>query len=215
MTLFPEMFSGPFSESIIKRAIDKGLAEISVHNLRDWAIDKHKTVDGSPYGGGAGMVMRVDVVDRAVSYLKEKSGGKAKVILLDTKGNKFAQKMAEKFSFESHLILIAGHYEGLDHRIHEHIADEVVSIGEFVLTGGELPAMIMVDAVVRLLPGVLGNPESLAEESYSSQSGGEMEYPQYTRPEEYKGWRVPDVLLTGHHAQIEQWRKSSKKKPAN
>lgn len=208
------MFRGPFSESIIKRSVDKGLVEINVHNLRGWATDKHKTVDGSPYGGGAGMVMRVDVIDRAVSSLKEKSDGQAKVILLDTKGKKFVQPMAGELSLEGHLILIAGHYEGLDHRIHEHIADEVVSIGEFVLTGGELPAMILVDAVVRLVPGVLGNPDSLAEESYSSQNEGEMEYPQYTRPEEYKGWRVPDVLLTGHHVQIDQWRKNSKKKPA-
>lgn len=204
LTLFPEMFAGPFSESILKRAAEKGLVEIKIHNLRDWSSDKHHTVDAPPYGGGPGMVMRVDVIDRAVSDLK-KDAPEAKVILLDTKGEIFNQKKAEKLKSERHLILIAGHYEGIDHRVHEHIADEVISIGEYVLTGGELPAMIVVDSVVRLIPGVLGSEESLEEESY--QEGGEIEYPQYTRPEEYKGWKVPEILLSGHHAKIEAWRK--------
>lgn len=206
LTLFPEMFTGPFSESILKRAVQNKLLEIKVHNLRDWAEDKHHTVDAPPFGGGAGMVMKVDVIDKAVAEIKSKSKNQSsRVILLDTKGEVYNQQKAESLSQEKHLILIAGHYEGVDHRVHENIADEVISIGEFVLTGGELPVMVVVDSVVRLIPGVLGNEQSLTEESYSEP--GKKEYPQYTRPAEYKGWKVPEVLLSGHHGQIEKWRK--------
>ncbi len=201
LTIFPEMFA-PLSGSIVKRASDKGVVEIKIHNLRDWSSDKHKSVDASPYGGGPGMVMRVDVVDLAVEALR---GVKTKVILMDTKGPIYNQQKAEKLKDEQHLIIIAPHYEGIDHRVHEHIADEVISIGAYVLTGGEVPAMVVVDSVVRLLPGVLGNEESLTEESY--QTGGQIEYPQYTRPEEYNGWKVPEILLSGHHAKIKEWRK--------
>jgi len=200
LTIFPEMFA-PLSESIVKRASDKGIVEIKVHNLRDWSTDKHHSVDASPYGGGPGMVMRVDVVDRAVEALRGKN---SKVILMDTKGPVYNQQKAEQLKSEEHLIIIAPHYEGIDHRVHEHIANEVISIGQYVLTGGEIPAMVVVDSVVRLLPGVLGNEASLAEESY--QKEGEIEYPQYTRPEEYKGWKVPEILLSGHHAKIKEWR---------
>lgn len=203
LTIFPEMFTGPMTESILKRAQDKTLFEIKLHNLRDWSTDKHHTVDDSPYGGGPGMVMRVDVIDRAVTDLKKDNPG-ARVILMDTKGPVYNQQKALQLSKEESLILIAGHYEGIDHRVHEHIVDEVISIGEFVLTGGELPAMIVVDSVVRLLPGVLGSEESLLEESYSEP--GKIEYPQYTRPEEYKGWKVPEILLSGHHKKINEWR---------
>lgn len=221
LTLFPEMFKGPFDESILKRAQEDKKIEIKVHNLRDWTEDKHSTTDLPPYGGGPGMVMKVDVIDRAVESLKTKS---SVVVLLDTKGEVFSQTKAEKLSSNDHLILIAGHYEGVDHRVHEHIADEVISIGEYVLTGGEIPAMVVVDSVVRLIPGVLGNPESLKEESYSEMVGstpgetsvalrppaGEKplyrQYPQYTRPEEYKSWKVPEVLLSGDHKKIEEWR---------
>src|SRR3989344_3825458 len=171
LTIFPEMFT-PLTESIIKRAQTKGLVEIKVHNLRDWSTDKHHSVDAPPYGGGPGMVIRVDVIDNAVTDLKKVSP-KAKVILLDTKGPIYKQAMAVELAGEEHLILIAGHYEGIDHRVHEHIADEVISIGEYVLTGGEIPAMVVVDSIVRLLPGVLGNEASLAEESY--QEEGEIE----------------------------------------
>ena len=202
VTIFPEMFAGPFAESIVKRAIDQKQVDIKIHDLREWTEDKHRSVDAPPYGGGAGMVMRVDVIDRAVSSLRSKE---SKVILLDTKGKIYSQNEAVRMSKEKHLILIAGHYEGIDHRVHEEIADEVYSIGEYVLTGGELPVMVVVDSIVRLIPGVLGNPESLSEESYSEP--GKREYPQYTRPSEYKGWKVPEVLLEGNHAEIEKWRK--------
>lgn len=202
LTLFPEMFQGPFDESIIKRAKENKFVEINVHNLRDWATDKHNTVDDRPFGGGAGMVMKVDIIDAAVSALKKKN---TKVILLDAGGKTFTQKQASSLSKEKHLILIAGHYEGVDHRVHEHIADEVISIGKFVLTGGELPAMIVTDTIVRLLPGVIDS-KSLAEESHSKKNY--VEYPQYTRPNEYKGWQVPEVLLSGDHKKIKKWREN-------
>lgn len=202
LTIFPEMFT-PLTESIVKRAQDKGLVEIKVHNLRDWSTDKHHSVDAPPYGGGPGMVMRADVIDRAVKALR---GPKTRVVLMDTKGLIYNQQKAEQLKSEDHLILIAGHYEGIDHRVHEHVADEVISIGGYVLTGGELPVMVVVDSIVRLIPGVLGSEESLAEESY--QEEGKIEYPQYTRPEEYKGWKVPEILLSGHHTKIKEWRKS-------
>lgn len=204
LTLFPQMFSGPFSESILKRAVEKNLVEINIHNLRDWALDKHKTVDSPPFGGGPGMVIRVDVVDHALSQLRQKD---SHVILLDTKGPTYNQQKAVQLAGKKHLILLAGHYEGLDHRIHDHLVDEVISIGEFVLTGGELPAMIVVDSLVRLLPGVVGNPQSLSEESHSQP--GQIEYPQYTAPAEYKGWSVPEVLTSGHHQKIKDWREQS------
>ena len=205
LTIFPEMFT-PLTESIVKRAQEKRLVEIKVHNLRDWSADKHHSVDASPYGGGPGMVMRVDVIDRAVTDLKKESP-KAKVILLDTKGKIYNQQKAGELKDGEYLIFIAGHYEGIDQRVHEHIADGVISIGSYVLTGGELPVMVVVDSIVRLIPGVLGSEESLLEESY--QEEGKIEYPQYTRPEEYKGWKVPEVLLSGHHAKIGEWRKGS------
>lgn len=201
------MFEGPMTESILKRAQEDGRVEIKIHDLRKWTEDKHRSVDAPPYGGGAGMVMRVDVIDRAVSELRD---AQTKVILMDTKGSIYNQGKAKKLVQEKHLILIAGHYEGIDHRVHENVVDEVISIGEYVLTGGELPAMIVVDSVVRLLPGVLGNPASLSQESY--EVGGELEYPQYTRPPRYKGWEVPQVLLGGHHAEIEKWRAQTRKK---
>jgi len=203
LTLFPKMFDGPFNESIVKRAIEDKKIEIKVHNLRDWAEDKHKTTDLPPYGGGPGMVMKVDVIDRAIEELKEKS---TKVVLLDTKGEMYNQRKALELSKFDHLILIAGHYEGVDHRVHENIADEVISIGEYVLTGGEIPVMVVVDSVVRLVPGVLGNAVSLDNESFNKP--GNIEHPQYTRPEEYKGWKVPEILLSGDHKKIEEWRKN-------
>lgn len=196
------MFTGVFGTSIIGRAVGTGKVEIKIHNLRDWSNDNYKSVDGHPFGGGAGMVMRVDVVDRAIKDLKKDN---TKVILMDTKGKMYDQKAAETLKTEEHLILIAPHFEGIDHRVHENIADEVYSIGPYVLSGGELPVMVVVDSITRLLPGVLGNPESLSEESYSDEF--EVEYPQYTRPAEYNGWNVPEVLLSGNHKNITEWRK--------
>lgn len=201
LTLFPNMFEGPFSESIIKRAMDKSLLEIKIYDLRKWGLDDRRTVDDRPYGGGPGMVMRVDVIDSALKELKTKD---SKVILLDAGGKTFNQEKARKLSKLEHIILIAGHYEGVDHRIHEHLVDEVISIGDYVLTGGELPAMVLVDSIVRLIPGVVGKEESIVEESHSKP--GYKEYPQYTRPDTYKGWKVPDVLLSGNHKEIKKWR---------
>jgi tRNA (guanine37-N1)-methyltransferase len=207
LTLFPDMFKGPFEESIIKRAQEKGLVEINIHNLRDWARDKHKTVDDRPYGGGAGMVIRVDVAHRAISKLKSQSSN---VILLSPQGKHFNQKRAKKMAKSEHLILICGHYEGFDERIRQHLVDEEISIGDYVLSGGELPAMVVVDAIVRLIPGVLGKRISLSEESHSTP--GYIEYPQYTRPENFKGWKVPKILLSGNHAEIGRWRKEQAEK---
>lgn len=210
LTLFPNMFKGPFSESIIKRAIEKGLVSINIYNLRNWASDKHKTVDDKPYGGGAGMVMRVDVIDRALQDIKTRRQ-KAKVILLTPSGKLFNQKKALSLSRFSNLIFICGHYEGFDARV-EKLVDEEISIGDYVLTGGELPAMVMIDTVVRLIPGVLGKEESLQEESFSklkienSKIENLLEYPQYTRPKEYSGIRVPKILLSGNHEKVAKWR---------
>jgi len=205
LTLFPKMFTGPFAESIVKRAIDKGLVEITVHDLRAWGEGERRSVDDRPYGGGVGMVMRVDIIDAALNKLRTKD---SKVILLDAGGEKFTQTKAVGFSKEKHLILIAGHYEGVDHRVHEHLVDEIISIGDYVLTGGEIPAMVIVDAVTRLIPGVLEKPEATELESFSEK--GLVEYPQYTRPEKYKDWEVPEVLLSGNHSRIEKWRRQKR-----
>src|SRR3989344_7747149 len=204
LTLFPEMFTGPFDESILRRAQDKLLVEITIHNLRKWAEDKHKTVDDRPYGGGPGMILRVDIIDKALTSLK-KDRKSTKVILLDAKGKRFTQSDAKRLSKLKHLIFIAGHYEGIDHRVHEHLVNEAISVGDFVLTGGEIPAMVVVDTIVRLIPGVLGKEEGLKEESHSK--AGYLEYPQYTRPDKYQGWKVPEVLLSGNHKEIEKWKK--------
>jgi tRNA (guanine37-N1)-methyltransferase len=201
LTLFPEMFSGPFDTSILKRAESKGLVDINIHNLRDWGEGERKDVDDRPYGGGVGMILRVDIIDKALKKIRKKN---SKVILLDATGETYTQQKAKEFSRLNHLILIAGHYEGVDHRVHEHLVDEVISIGNYVLTGGEIPAMVIVDSVVRLIPGVLGKDESSIEESFKTP--GYKEYPQYTRPEEYNGWKVPKILLSGNHQEIEKWR---------
>jgi len=203
LTLFPKMFAGPFEESIVKRAIDKGLVEINIHDLRSWGEGERRSVDDRPYGGGVGMILRVDIVEKAVSELK-KGSKSTKVILLDATGKKFTQGLARELSQAKHLILIAGHYEGFDHRVHEHLVDEIISIGDYILTGGEIPAMVISDAIVRLLPGVLEKEEATKLESFSEKL---LEYPQYTRPEDYRGWKVPEVLLSGNHKEIERWRK--------
>lgn len=209
LTLFPKMFEGPFRESILRRAQDKLFVEIKIHDLRKWGLDERRTVDDRSYGGGPGMIMRVDVVDAALKELKTED---SKIILLDATGEKFNQQKALQLSKLEHLILIAGHYEGVDHRIHEHLVDKVISIGDYVLTGGEIPAMVLIDSIVRLLPGVIKS-ESLAEESFSPITFHQSpitntEYPQYTRPEEYEGWKVPEVLLSGDHKKIKNWRQA-------
>lgn len=201
ITLFPNMFRGPFDESIIKRAQDRGLAEINVHFLRKWTHDRHQIVDDRPYGGGVGMLLKIEPIYEALQELKTPD---AKVILLDAGGEKFTQKSSQDLSHEKHLIFISPHYEGVDHRIREHLIDYEFSIGDFVLTGGELPTMVMVDSIVRLIPGVLNKEEAVQFESFTNPN--KLEHPQYTRPEEFNGWRVPEVLLKGHHAKQEEWK---------
>ncbi len=249
ITIFPDMFKSYFSESIIKRAQEKKLIKINIHNLRDYTKDKHKTVDDTPYGGGAGMILKVEPIFSAVQKIKTPAssadkqnsrlvGGQAKIILLSAKGKKFDQKMARKFSKLGQIILICGRYEGVDERVAKHIADEEISIGNYILTGGELPAMIITDATSRLIPGVI-KKESLLEESFSldKKSGKEnkqeaesgppassmakllragkrkarREYPQYTKPEIFKKWRAPKILLSGNHKKIEEWKQKHMK----
>jgi len=220
LTLFPEMFKGPFATSMLKKAQDNKLVEIKIHDLRNWAKDKHKTVDDRPYGGGKGMIIRVDVVDAAISNFQARSAKlrlfqisnekKKKIILLTPQGKVFSQKKAKQLSKLEHLILIAGHYEGFDERIREHLVDEEISIGDYVLTGGEIPAMVVVDAVVRLFPGVL-EKEAIEHESFQKLTINHkpltiLDYPSYTRPENFKGWKVPKVLMSGNHAEIDKWR---------
>lgn len=207
ITAFPEAFDSYLSASILGRARRKKLVEVRVHDLRRWATDRHKSVDDRPYGGGAGMVLKVEPIYRAVSALKK--GGRPHVILLSAKGALLTQEKVRQLAKKKRLILICGHYEGVDERVAKYIADEELSIGEYVLTGGELPAMILVDAVSRLMPGVLGKQASLAEESFSRP--GYREYPQYTRPEVFRGWRVPKVLRSGDHKKIAEWRKKHAK----
>ena len=199
-TLFPDMFQSPFSESILKRAQDRGLISISLHNIRESTSDKHHIVDDYPYGGGAGMVMKPEPIFTAVESIY--NGGP--IILLSPQGRPFNQHNARSLAQEARVTLICGHYEGIDERVREHLVTDELSIGDYVLTGGELAAMIVVDATSRLLPGVLGGEESTLEESHSA---GLLEYQHYTRPPEFRGWRVPDVLLSGNHAEIARWRR--------
>ena len=198
LTLFPEMFKS-LDESIIGRAVEKGLIEINLINIRDFSKNKHKKVDDTPYGGGAGMVMKPDVVYDAYLSVKDE---KAKVIYLTPQGNVLNQEKVKQLSKNEHLILLCGHYEGIDQRVLDEIVDEEISIGDYVLTGGELPAMVLIDSVSRYIEGVI-NEESIEEESFSTNL---LEYPQYTRPEEFRGRKVPDVLISGHHENIKKWR---------
>lgn len=210
LTLFPDFFTGPLSESILKRAQAKGLVKIKVVNIRDYATDPHQTTDDRPFGGGPGMVMKVEPIAKALAAVnKNLKIDNSKVILTSAKGKLFTQQKAQDYSRLDDLIIICGHYEGVDERVAEHLVDEEVRIGDYVLTGGETAAAVMTDAVTRLIPGVLGNDESNKDESHTRP--GELSYPQYTRPEVYKGWPVPPVLLTGDHAAIKQWREEQKK----
>src|ERR1035437_5475325 len=201
LTLFPAMFAGPLDESIIMRARKSGLLDLKIHQLRDWTHDRHKTVDDKPFGGGPGMLLKPEPVFEAVEGLK---GEGAKVILLSPSGRKFRQEIARELSQEKDLLLVTGHYEGFDERVREGLADDELSIGDYVLTNGALPAMVVIDAVTRLLPGVLGDDDSSHDESFSH---GLLEYPQYTRPADFRGMKVPEILLSGNHAEIEKWRR--------
>ncbi|MCJ7490605.1 MAG: tRNA (guanosine(37)-N1)-methyltransferase TrmD [Dehalococcoidia bacterium] len=204
LTLFPEMFSGPLQASILGRAIEGGLVEVVLHNIRDYAEDKHHVVDDYPFGGGPGMVMKPEPLFAAVDAVAGLEPAKGHVILLTPQGRLLTQSIGDELSRRERLILVCGHYEGVDERVREHLVDDEISIGDYVLSGGELPAMVLIDVVVRRLPGALGSEESLTEESHAQ---GLLEYPQYTRPAEFRGWQVPDVLLSGHHAQIAAWRR--------
>ena len=205
LTLFPAMFAGPLDESIIMRARKSGLLDLKIHQLRDWTHDKHKTVDDHPFGGGPGMLLKPQPIFEAVESLKREG---TKVILLSPSGRKFDQKIAQELAQEKDLLLVTGHYEGFDERIRESLADDELSIGDYVLTNGALPAMVVIDAVARLLPGVLGDDESSRDESFSH---GLLEYPQWTRPADFRGMKVPEVLLNGNHAEIEKWRREQAK----
>jgi tRNA (guanine37-N1)-methyltransferase len=202
LTLFPEMFPGIFDSGIMKRAIEQKLVTIGVHNIRDYTHDKHHTADDYPYGGGAGMVLKPEPIFEAVEAIDKKEG--TPIILLSPQGRLFTQKVAQELAQHSHLVLICGHYEGVDERVREHLASDEISIGDYVLSGGELAAMVVMESVFRLVPGVLGSEESPLDDSHV---GGLLEYPHYTRPPEYRGWPVPEILLSGNHAQIKSWRR--------
>jgi tRNA (guanine37-N1)-methyltransferase len=219
LTLFPEICRAPLSESMMKRAQENKVVDLRIHNLRDWTTDKHHIVDDAPFGGGQGMVMKPEPIFAAVEELKQKTSNaqrstpnseskiqnpKSKIILMSPAGRRLDQPLAADLSKESHLIIICGHYEGVDHRVIEHLVELEISIGDYILTNGAIAAVVLVDAVVRLLPGALGHEQSAADDSFSS---GLLEAPQYTRPAEFRGWRIPDVLLSGNHAEIAKWRK--------
>jgi tRNA (guanine37-N1)-methyltransferase len=215
VTLFPEICRAPLSESMMRRAQDKSIVELQIHNLRDWTTDKHHVIDDAPFGGGQGMVMKPEPIFAAVEELKGKmpnaersmdnvllSGGK--IVLMSPTGRRFDQEIAKQLSQQSHLIIICGHYEGVDHRVVEHLVDYEISIGDYVLTNGAIAAAVVVDAIVRLLPGALGHEQSAIDDSFA---GGLLEAPQYTRPAEFRGWKIPEILLSGNHSEIAKWRR--------
>ena len=204
VTLFPEMFRGPFEASIVARAAEHGIVHIELHNLRDWGEGRHHVVDDSPHGGGAGMVLKPGPVFQAVEAVRPLAEEQGRLVLLTPQGRLLTQAIVNELAEVPRLILLCGHYEGVDERVREHLVDDEVSIGDYVLSGGEFPALVLVDAVVRRLPGALGSEVSLEEESHAR---GLLEYPQYTRPAEFRGWQVPDMLLSGHHAEIARWRR--------
>ena len=204
LTLFPDMVMQGLGTSIIGRAVNNGLLSIEAVNIRDYAFNKHQSVDDYPYGGGAGMLMQAEPVYQAYEAIAEKVKKKPRVVYLSPQGATFSQTMAEELAKEEELVLLCGHYEGVDHRVEEYLADELISIGDYVLTGGELGAMVISDAVARMIPGVLGDAGSAATDSFYEPI---LEYPQYTKPADYNGWKVPEVLLSGHHANIARWRR--------
>jgi tRNA (guanine37-N1)-methyltransferase len=207
LTIFPEFFSGPFEHGVVQRAREAGLIEIQVHDLRRWTSDRHRTVDDRPFGGGEGMLLKAEPIFEAVEAIWPERGQGRKVILLSAQGQKFDQARAREYSGCQELLLICGRYEGVDERVAEHLADEEISIGDYVLSGGELAAAVVVDAVARLKEGVLGNETSIVDESFGEQ--GLLDWPQYTRPAEFRGWKAPEVLLGGNHEEIRKWRRNA------
>lgn len=201
ITIFPELFDAPLRASVLGRAVAQGVIDVVVHDLRQHGRGKHRSVDDEPYGGGAGMVMRPEPIFEAVDAVRT---AESWVVLMSPRGTRLDHGVVRRLADLDHLVVVCGRYEGVDERVAQHLADEEISLGDFVVSGGELPALVLIDAVSRLRPGVLGNPESLASESHA---GGRLEYPQYTRPAEYRGYRVPDVLLSGDHGAIERWRR--------
>ncbi|MEQ1949177.1 MAG: tRNA (guanosine(37)-N1)-methyltransferase TrmD [Bryobacteraceae bacterium] len=218
VTIFPEFFQGPFEHGVVKRACDAGLVEIHVHDLRTWTYDRHRTVDDRPFGGAEGMLLKAGPIFEAVEAIwPEKARGERspmkKVALMTPQGRKFDQRLAREYSGLEELILICGRYEGVDERVAEHLADDEVSVGDYVLSGGELAAAVVIDAVARLVPGVLGNDTSVVDESFGEKNL--LDWPQYTRPAEFRGWKAPDVLLGGNHEEIRKWReKAAREKTA-
>ena len=204
LTLFPETFSGPLRASILGRALAGRIAQVELHNIRDYATDKHQMVDDYAYGGGPGMVMKPEPLASAIESVRAMAEPRGRTVLLTPQGRLLSQDVVDELAAEERLILVCGHYEGFDERVREHFADDEVSIGDYVLSSGEFAAIVVIDAVVRRLPGTLGSAESLLEESHSD---GLLEYPQYTRPAEFRGWRVPDILLSGNHGEIARWRR--------
>ena len=203
LTLFPDAFVGPLDVSIIKRAREDGLLELHLTDIREFATDKHRSVDDYPFGGGQGMVMRVDVLDAALQHVQAEAPEPGLVVYMSPQGERLGDALVRELAANERLVLVCGRYEGVDERFIEHCVDREISIGDYILTGGELPAMVLIDAVARHIPGALGDAASPEEESFA---GGLLEHPQYTRPAEYRGWQVPDVLLSGHHANIEKWK---------
>ncbi|MEO8204726.1 MAG: tRNA (guanosine(37)-N1)-methyltransferase TrmD [Chthoniobacterales bacterium] len=204
LTIFPALCTGAFGESMLKRAQTQGLAELKAHDLRKWAKDKHRLTDDAPYGGGPGMVMKVEPIFEAEKELRSEG---SRVILMSPQGRRLSQKIAEQYSKEKHLIILCGHYEGIDQRVADHLVDDEISIGDYVLTNGAIAAVVFVDAIVRLIPGVLGAVESAAEDSFGVH-GGILDHPHYTRPEVFNDWKVPEILLSGNHGAIAAWRKA-------
>ncbi|HEU5021619.1 MAG TPA: tRNA (guanosine(37)-N1)-methyltransferase TrmD [Bryobacteraceae bacterium] len=206
LTIFPDFFEGPFRHGVVARAAQAGALEFRIHDLRNWTHDFHRTVDDRPFGGGEGMLMKAEPIFDAVESIFPERTPKQKVILLSAQGRKFTQRMAREFSQVDELLLICGRYEGVDERVAEHLADDEISIGDYVLSGGELAAAVVIDTVARLLPGVLGNEDSSINESFTE---GILDCPQWTRPADFRGWKVPDALLSGHHAEIAKWRRQA------
>jgi len=207
VTIFPDMFPGPLAFGVVGRALERGLLRLTARNLRDWAEPPHRVVDDTPFGGGAGMVLKPEPLFRAVEAIRGEAPAKeTRVILLDPAGRRFDQRVARELAAVERLVFLCGRYEGVDERVREHAVDDEISIGDYVLSGGEIPAMVVIDAVARLVPGVVGEPASLVQESFEEPL---LDHPHYTRPAEFRGWRVPDVLLSGHHAKIEAWRRAA------